>query len=329
MARSEARIAVSIWNDPDFLALSVGAQRMFMFLISQPDLAHDGVIALRPRRWAKSAAKMTVAQVLADIDELTGTRFTVVDEDTEELLVRSFIRRDKVYMQPNVLRSAASHVETVSSKAVREAIRWELERIADDIPKGSEQVFAAMLGTLRRDLGDAPPPPSNIPTAKGFENPSANPSDNPSRNPSGVCNGERGVVTAVHSDSPSPLPRAPQPAPNPSPPLSANQPPPEQCDDHSGNPNPPPCGRCADARRNRRQWETTRAANASAAQSAKARDHAIAARAAIDACHHCDHHGKRDGRTCLHDPNLADRAQRGAAAARAAIRTPAPSTEEP
>ena len=51
MARSEARLSVEIWNDPDFLALSADAQRMYMFLISQSDLAHDGVLALRERRW--------------------------------------------------------------------------------------------------------------------------------------------------------------------------------------------------------------------------------------------------------------------------------------
>ena len=36
MPRTEARIFTSIWNDRDFLALPPGAQRLYMFLLSQP-----------------------------------------------------------------------------------------------------------------------------------------------------------------------------------------------------------------------------------------------------------------------------------------------------
>jgi hypothetical protein len=197
MARSEARLVVSIWADPDFLALSPTAQRMFMFLISQPDLAHDGVIALRERRWSKSSAGLTAAQVAQDLDELSAARFTLVDEDTEELLIRSFVRRDKVYRQPNVLRAAGDHLATVSSPRIRAAVGAELARIqaeAEDIPEGSKAVIAAML------------------TAVG--NPSPNPSDDPSPKGSGLRPGERGVVTAVSSGSPNPVP---QNSPNPVP----------------------------------------------------------------------------------------------------------------
>lgn len=206
MARSEARLVVSIWADPDFLALSGSAQRLFMFLISQPDLAHDGVIALRERRWSKSAAGMTTAQIATDLDELSTRRFVVVDEDTEELLVRSFIRRDKVYRQPNVLRAAADHLATVSSAVIKSAVAAELLRIqgAEDIPEGSKAVLDDMLEAL-------PSPP---------EDPSPNPSEKGSDKGSGLRPGERGVVTAVGSASPNPVPRAPDPSPRSLAPLA-------------------------------------------------------------------------------------------------------------
>jgi hypothetical protein len=200
MARTEARLMVSIWEDPDFLALSATAQRMFMFLISQPDLAHDGVIPLRERRWSKKAAGLTAAQIAADLEELSATRFVVVDEETEELLVRSFIRRDKVYRQPNVLRSARDHLSTVSSPVIRDSVGAELARIqgeAEDIPEGSKGVLMGMVEAF------ANPSP----------NPSANPSDNPSPKGTGLRPGERGVVTVVSTDSPSPFPLSPSPVP--------------------------------------------------------------------------------------------------------------------
>lgn len=188
---------VSIWEDPDFLALSPTAQRMFMFLISQPDLAHDGVIPLRERRWSKKAAGLSIAQITDDLAELSTARFIVVDDDTEELLIRSFIRRDKVYRQPNVLRAAGDHVVTVSSAVIRSVVAGELTRIqaeAEDIPEGSKAVIEGM----RTAIG----------------NPSPNPSGNPSPKGSGLRPGERGVVTAVGSASPNPVPQnSPDPVP--------------------------------------------------------------------------------------------------------------------
>lgn len=223
MARTEARLMVSIWEDADFLALSATAQRMFMFLISQPDLAHDGVIPLRERRWSKKAAGMTAAQITADLDELSATRFVVVDEETEELLVRSFIRRDKVYRQPNVLRSARDHLSTVSSAVIRDSVGAELARIqneAEDIPEGSKGVLMGMVEAFANPSLN----PSANPSGKGSEDNTANSdrgdvfagekgSSNPSGKSSGLRPGERGVVTVVSTGSPSPFPLSTSPGP--------------------------------------------------------------------------------------------------------------------
>ena len=103
---------VDIWTDREFLALPPTAQRLYMFLISQPDIAHDGVLALRERRWAGSASGLTAASVVDDLVALAAARFVVIDQTTEELLVRSFIRRDGVYRQPNLLLAAKKHLVT-------------------------------------------------------------------------------------------------------------------------------------------------------------------------------------------------------------------------
>lgn len=232
MARSEARISVDIWDDPDFTALGPGAQRMYLFLLSQKDLAHTGVLALRERRWARCFSGGTVSEVTTRLEELAAARFVVVDEDAEEVLVRSLIRRDKVYRQPNVLRNARDQLALVSSPTIRQAIGSELRRVSDeDMPDGSRELVAAMLAdignpspnpsenpsSIETDNQDSPEPSIEPPDISAAQNPSGNPSENPSPDPPetlpGRGPGERGMVTAVRSDSPSPDPRSvPPPA---------------------------------------------------------------------------------------------------------------------
>jgi hypothetical protein len=203
MARSEARLAVEIWNDEDFLALTSEAQRMFMFLISQSDLAHDGVIALRVRRWCNSARGLSAFTVASALEELSAARFIVVDEAAEELLIRSFIRRDKVFKQPNVLRAAADHLPLVTGSAIRMALAVELARISQTpMPEASAGIIAEMRQALPDPTHNPPP------------NPSPDPSGKASGNHAPGTPGERGMVTAVQSALPVPLspnPRSPDP----------------------------------------------------------------------------------------------------------------------
>lgn len=225
MARSEARVTVDIWDDPDFRALTCSQQRAYLFLVSQRDLCHTGVIALRERRWARTAADLNSAVVIADLKALEAARFVVVDENTEEVLVRSLLRRDKVYRQPNVLRTAAGQVAQIESQAIRAVLLAELRRIAasGDVPAGSAAVFGEMVATLGGDpaplpaaAGDDPGDPS--PTPSGT--PSPTPSGRGSGTPSAATPGDWGVVTAVSSDSPIPNPQAPSPVPPETPPAS-------------------------------------------------------------------------------------------------------------
>jgi hypothetical protein len=323
MARSEARLAVSIWSDPDFLALRPGAQRMFMFLLSQPDLAHDGVIALRERRWSKAAAGLTAAQVADDLDELERARFIVVDADAEELLIRSFIRRDKGYRQPNVLRAAAEHLKVVTSRTILRELAAELERIGSsgDCPPGAAGLLAEMRATIRKAV-----PADDEGSGKGTENPSRKGTANPT---SGAL-GERGVSTTVTTDSPFPVPRIPHPQPSAggradAPAREADappEPPSDRCRKHQDTDDDPgPCGGCGDARKRRARWDRRQATTAAARQSRIARDRAAATAAAIAACGLCNDRGYANDKLCTHDPSQDQRVRQGAAAARAALAT--------
>jgi hypothetical protein len=160
MARQAARILVEIWSDDDFIALDEGPQFRYLFLLTQPDLDHTGVISLRDRRWAKKSADVNAKRVMAELEALTEARFVILDEDHEELLIRSFMRRDQVYRQPNILRSAVRQLASVSSPILRAALAVEVDRIAgaDDIPDGSLEPLAEMRQSLVKDAAN----PSNV-----------------------------------------------------------------------------------------------------------------------------------------------------------------------
>ena len=63
MARGHGRILTSIWEDADFLALAQPEQRLYLFLISQPNLNHAGLLPLTLRRWARKAAGLTATEL--------------------------------------------------------------------------------------------------------------------------------------------------------------------------------------------------------------------------------------------------------------------------
>lgn len=147
MARSFGRVLSAIWDDGDFVALSLNAQRMYLFLLSQSDLEHSGLIPLRERRWAKACKDSTAEQVGMDLKELVAARFALVDEDTEELLVRSLIRRDEVWKQPNVFKAAAVSATAAKSPAIKAALYAEISRL--DLTSANEDSQGVRLGLLR------------------------------------------------------------------------------------------------------------------------------------------------------------------------------------
>lgn len=72
LSRKEARVFTSIWKDEDFTALPRSAQWFYLFLLSQPDLSHCGVLPLRPGRWVRKAADLTFDGISADLAALAG-----------------------------------------------------------------------------------------------------------------------------------------------------------------------------------------------------------------------------------------------------------------
>ncbi|MCP2248162.1 hypothetical protein [Lentzea aerocolonigenes] len=218
MARDHARFYLSMWDDQDFITLSALAKIMYVQLCMQRKLAYSGELTVSVKRWAKAHPDQSTDSIRAALAELDAARFIVVDHDTDELLIRSFIRSDKLYKQPNVLRAALRSAFEIESPLLRRALAAELRRLpveitgpspavaADELEAGARElpasVMAAMTvrGTARTTpttpadtvtTGPAPTPdtaPPTVPTPA--VNPAANPSPNPSANPSPRGRGE-------------------------------------------------------------------------------------------------------------------------------------------
>jgi hypothetical protein len=222
MARGHGRILTPIWEDADFLALTQEQQRLYLFLISQPNLNHAGLLPLTLRRWARKACGLTSAELEKHLTALADARFIVIDEDTEELLIRSFVRNDGVWRMPKVMGAMVSGAMEISSTALRAALLAEMDRIPlDELsdeptkirdregPSIRRQV-ADHIETLRKAFGAPLPDPTRGGSAPPCETPSRTPSDTPDEG--GREGSTRGRARASHARTP-----APTPTPNPSP----------------------------------------------------------------------------------------------------------------
>ena len=199
MARNHARIFTSIWNDADFRALPSDAQRMYFVALSQPTLSYAGVVALTVGRWAKLATDSTAAKVSAAIKKLRDTRFVVVDQDTEELWIRSFGNHDGVLDQPGLITAMAKDFLAIQSPVIR---RQFLDRLGadfiDSLPGRFPKAFGhgfpdgfplGFVDDFRRHFGH------------GFEDGS----------PGGIPGGSARTRPSSPYPSPSPRPRPPAP----------------------------------------------------------------------------------------------------------------------
>ncbi|PRX90674.1 hypothetical protein [Allonocardiopsis opalescens] len=159
MARNHGRILTTIWTDTQFLAVSPAAQRMYLFLLSQPRLTHAGLLDITLSRWASKAPGLTEVSVAAALDELAEARFVVLDADSEELLIRTLVKNDGVWKQPKVMIRMGEDAAEINSPALRWALLKELERLPLDELKGETRaVVAGVIDRIRAAFGPLPNP---------------------------------------------------------------------------------------------------------------------------------------------------------------------------
>lgn len=135
MARDHARVKTRIWEDSDFIALRMAEQHLYLALMSNKGLSRCGVIDYIPHRFERLACDLTPTKFKAAVSGLRAARFVLLDEQTQELLLRSYVRHDGVLDRVNMGKAAGTAFEAVVSVSIREAISQELARLMKDAPK--------------------------------------------------------------------------------------------------------------------------------------------------------------------------------------------------
>ncbi len=150
--REYAQIHLRIWDDDDFRNLSVYAQRLYLLLLSHPTLSNAGVGDWRPARLAVLAGDSKKADIVWASRELQTSRFVYIDEETEEFLVRSFVRNDTVLRSRNMGTAVAKSIKMIASRSLKTLVIWELQRAKyeENIRKGLES--KELQGYLNREI---------------------------------------------------------------------------------------------------------------------------------------------------------------------------------
>lgn len=302
-------IQESIWRNPEFRALPRSAQATYCQLITQKEIDKAGMLPYQPTKWVKGCDDMSLSDLLSDLKVLEAARFIIVDEDTDEVLARSYMRNAGVTAIPNVLKNALKSAALVESPTCRRALAEELRRIgkpgcadvANTIDPGPEsEPDHPTDGTVPEGFPNgsrtvSKPFPKGLTLPEGFPKGSSE-SESESEGLSSlvVQGGASHARTHVREAGPSTAPPPPPPTPNQEPvtrgalalvpDLTPDPEPPRRCRTHD-RPDAPdvPCRGCQRAREAHQAWTTRQ-------RSARAETRA-GLQAAIDACGRCDDHG--------------------------------------
>lgn len=131
MARSEARLQFGMWR-AGLNGHSAHAKLVYAVLLTEPTINHCGVGAIRITRWAKDAS-LTIEETEKALAELSAgdplTARVLLDDDTDEVFVRTLIRNDGVANQPYVLKGALREAVRVQSPLMRWVLAAELRKL--------------------------------------------------------------------------------------------------------------------------------------------------------------------------------------------------------
>lgn len=346
MARDHGRVLCKIWQDKDFRALSRSAQALYIQLLSQPNVNNAGVLPFMVSKWAKGCDGMTPTDVLKDLAVLVDTGFLVVDTDTEEVLIRSFIRNDGGMKHKYIFKNALTMAEAVESEAIRRALAAELRRIRNadarrvaEILDPSEPDPSPVENRSERDSN------AEVNPSESHSNPIEIPSESgmafePHSNHCGEGEGEGvgdslvvghlGEFARTHAGDASAHtreaePTTPQAIPDP------------WCEKHPGG-TADPCRACGTARTTHEKAVADAPRRAALAQSERAHRAAEDRRLAVANCSMCDSDGQisrgDEVVLCDHDPGWEARTAGGRAEFQKALaemrgkRSPALAPEE-
>ena len=173
------------WGDADFKALTCQQQLLYLKLVSQTDISLAGVLTLATIRWAGQTAGVTDKDIARTLAELEAARFIVCDRETQEVLVRSYVRNDLGWRSSKTMKAVKAAVGRILSPRLRGVISAELLKVdtsglSDRKSETYELSPREYIDSAIRDLVDENPP-VDTPCDTPSDTPCDTPSDGASR----------------------------------------------------------------------------------------------------------------------------------------------------
>ncbi|BDD81446.1 hypothetical protein TPB0596_12090 [Tsukamurella pulmonis] len=128
MTNTQGNVQESIWRDRQFRGLTRSAQCTYIQLLCQKELDRAGILPYQPTKWAKGCDAMSLGELESDIVELQHARFVYLDDETDELLVRTYLRKESA-KHPNHLKAGFRAAKAVASRMLRAVLVAELKLI--------------------------------------------------------------------------------------------------------------------------------------------------------------------------------------------------------
>lgn len=179
MSRDHARIYVDIWSDDDWRALPSLGQWLYFQLYSSPSLSLCGVADWRPARIAGMSADLTADDVEYAAGWLEEGEFVIIDRNTEEALIRSWVKHDGLMRSPNMVKAFVKAHASVGSQVLRGVVVSQLATLREKQPdlagwKHAARVLEGHPISVDEAFGILPRNPSTNPSVKGSGNPFEN-----------------------------------------------------------------------------------------------------------------------------------------------------------
>lgn len=210
MANDHARIRRDIWADEDWRRLTSSAQWLYVHLLTNRTLTFAGVADWRPNRIAALTADLRASDVDTFAAELIQEQFILPDLETEEVLIRSWVKHDGLLKVPNVTKALIKAHEATASSVIRAVLTGQLLRLKESGAKGHWELLDNLLGGSSMTYEEG----VEILSASPSGNPSPNPSGKGSGNPSGKGSKSDAPLLTPYSLLRSPLSSSPLPKPH-------------------------------------------------------------------------------------------------------------------
>lgn len=161
MSRAYAKVNVGLWGDPDFRQLAPAAQHLYLLLWTSPDLSFCGHHDWRPGRLSHLSNGFTEEHTSTVAASLQARHFIVVDNETEEVLIRSWARFDETMKQPRLAISYVKAYAAVYSPTLRAVLVNEtakMRRLWPDLACWSDDRVTEILEHPAVSAKDLPTP---------------------------------------------------------------------------------------------------------------------------------------------------------------------------